>query len=438
MSAAGSTEFLSWGRYPREYPDHVHAPWWRHEELPRAASLLPRGCGRSYGDSCLNAGGTLIHTARLDRVLDFDRERGVVRCESGMTLARLLDLVVPSGWFPPVMPGTRHVSIGGAIANDVHGKNHHVAGSFGRHVLRFELARSDGARLECSPDMHEDLFAATIGGLGLTGLVTWAEIALKPIRSANLDMETIAFAGIGEFLALSRESNERFEHTVAWIDSTQRRGVAGRGLFMRANPVDEPDGSLARPVAAPRLRIPFDFPAAALSRTAMSLFNALHYRAARRGKRRVHYAPFFHPLDGIGDWNRIYGARGLLQHQCVVPLAEAPGAVAEMLGAIASAGEASFLSVLKVFGDRPSPGMLSFPRPGVTLALDFPVRAATLDLLDRLDRVVMEAGGAVYPAKDARMSPATFAASFPRVGEFARHVDPAFSSSFWRRVRRDG
>jgi hypothetical protein len=207
---------------------------------------------------------------------------------------------------------------------------------------------------------------------------------------------------------------------------------------MRANPVDESDGSLAGPVAAPRLRIPFDFPAAALSRTAMSLFNALHYRAARRGKRRVHYAPFFHPLDGIGDWNRIYGARGLLQHQCVVPLAEAPGAVAEMLGAIASAGEASFLSVLKVFGDRPSPGMLSFPRPGVTLALDFPVRAATLDLLDRLDRVVMEAGGAVYPAKDARMSPATFAASFPRVGEFARHVDPAFSSSFWRRVRRDG
>jgi FAD/FMN-containing dehydrogenase len=355
-----------------------------------------------------------------------------------MTLAQLLELAVPAGWFPPVLPGTRHVSIGGAIANDVHGKNHHGAGSFGRHVLRFELARSDGARLECSPDMHGELFAATIGGLGLTGLVTWAEIALKPIRSANLDVETIAFAGMDEFLALSRESNERFEHTVAWIDSTSRADGLGRGLFMRANHLDESDGSLPQPLATPRFRVPFDFPAAALSRPAVSLFNAFHYRAASRGTRRVHYAPFFHPLDAIGDWNRLYGSRGFLQHQCVVPLGEAPAAMARMLREIASAGEASFLSVLKVFGDRPSPGMLSFPRPGVTLALDFPVRPATLDLLERLDRVVVEAGGAVYPAKDARMSPATFAASFPRVEEFSRHVDAAFSSSFWRRVRGHG
>jgi FAD/FMN-containing dehydrogenase len=438
MSAAGIADFPSWGRYPREYPERVHAPWWRHEDLPSAVSLLPRGCGRSYGDSCLNAGGTLIHTAHLDRVIAFDRERGIVRCESGMTLAQLLELAVPAGWFPPVLPGTRHVSIGGAIANDVHGKNHHDAGSFGRHVLRFELARSDGARLECSPDVHGELFAATIGGLGLTGLATWVEIALKPIRSANLDMETIAFAGMDEFLALSRESNERFEHAVAWIDSTSRADGLGRGLFMRANHVDESDGSLSQPLAAPRFRVPFDFPAATLSRPAVSLFNAFHYRAASRGTRRVHYAPFFHPLDAIGDWSRLYGARGLLQHQCVVPLGEAPGAMAGMLREIASAGEASFLSVLKVFGDRPSPGMLSFPRPGVTLALDFPVRPATLDLLERLDRVVTEAGGAVYPAKDARMSPATFAASFPRVEEFSRHVDPAFSSSFWRRVRGHG
>lgn len=435
MSAAGPAGFLSWGRYPRESAARVQAPWWRHEPLPEGASLLPRGSGRSYGDSCLNAGGTLIHTAHLDRVLAFDRQSGILRCEAGMTLAQLFALAVPAGWFPPVVPGTRHVTIGGAIANDVHGKNHHVAGSFGCHVRRFELVRSGGARIECSADSHGDLFAATIGGLGLTGLVTWAEIALKPIRSARLDAQTLAFAGIDEFLALSRESNERFEHVVAWIDATS---PAFRGLFMRADFVAESDGSLAEPVAAPRLRVPFDLPRALSGRAVISLFNALHYRAARRGTHRVHFAPFFHPLDAIGDWNRFYGAGGLLQHQSVIPMGAARGALEEMLGAMGSAGEASFLSVLKVFGDRPSPGIMSFPRPGVTLALDFPARAATLDLLDRLDGVVDSAGGAVYPAKDARMSPATFAASFPRVEEFARHVDPAFSSSFWRRVRDRG
>jgi FAD/FMN-containing dehydrogenase len=302
-------------------------------------------------------------------------------------------------------------------------------------VRRFELVRSDGARLECSPDSRADLFAATIGGLGLTGLVTWAEIALKPIRSARLDAETLPFAGIDDFLALSSESNAGFEHVVGWIDTTSR---AGRGLFMRANFVGESDGSLSEPVAAARLRVPFDLPRAASSRAVLSLFNALHYRVAARGTHRVHFAPFFHPLDAVGDWNRFYGAGGLLQHQCVIPMGAARGALDEMLAAMRSAGEASFLSVLKVFGDRPSPGILSFPRPGVTLALDFPARASTLALLERLDRIVVAAGGAVYPAKDARMSPSTFAASFPRVEEFAHHVDPAFSSSFWRRVRGRG
>jgi FAD/FMN-containing dehydrogenase len=416
----------------------VHTPYWRHEALPGEAPILPRGCGRSYGDSCLNADGTLIHTAHLDRLIAFDRERGIVRCEAGMTLAQLLEFAVPHGWFPPVLPGTRYVSIGGAIANDVHGKNHHVAGSFGRHVRRFELARSDGMRVECSPESSPELFAATVGGLGLTGLITWAEIALRPIRSANLDSETIPFEGMDEFLELSRQSHDRFEHSVAWIDTTGQRWGVGRGLFMRANPVEEADGSLAKAPSAPRLRVPFDFPAVALGRTTISLFNAWHYRTAALGRQRVHYAPFFHPLDAIGGWNRIYGARGFLQHQCVVPHAGASRAMDEILGAVTAAGQASFLSVIKVFGDLPSPGMLSFPRPGVTLAMDFPAGPATLEMLDRLDAIVMEAGGAIYPAKDARMSPGTFARSFGRADEFARHVDPAFSSSFWRRVRPHG
>jgi len=435
MSAA---DFLSWGRYPRVAPRSVVAPSWRHEPLPAGASLLPRGCGRSYGDSCLNADGTLIHTAHLDRMVAFDRERGIVRCEAGMTLAQLLEVVVPAGWFPPVLPGTRFVSIGGAIANDVHGKNHHVAGSFGCHVRRFELARSDGTRVECSPDSNAELFAATIGGLGLTGLVTWAEIALAPIVSPVLDVETLAFEGVGEFLALSRDSAQRFEYTVAWIDATAGGGKVGRGLFMRANPAAQP-GELDAGRAHPRISIPFDFPAFALSRPAIAAFNAFHYGWTRRGAARTHFVPFFFPLDAVGQWNRVYGRRGFLQHQSVVPMADASRTLEAMLREIAASGEASFLSVLKVFGDRESPGMLSFPRPGATLALDFPHRGATtLALLDRLDAIVTGAGGAIYPAKDARMSPETFARSFPRAVEFERHVDPAFSSSFWRRVRGRG
>jgi FAD/FMN-containing dehydrogenase len=439
MTADPALERLSWGRYPRQSAGAVVPMGWRHDPLPAGGCLLPRGSGRSYGDSCLNAGGTLVDTAPLDHVIAFDRATGILRCEAGMTLARILELVVPAGWFLPVTPGTRFVTLGGAIANDVHGKNHHAAGTFGCHVRRFELLRSDGARLECAPDSHVELFAATIGGLGLTGLVTWAEIALRPIRSARLDAETVPFSGVDEFLDLSRESNERFEHTVAWVDATARGNRLGRGLFMRANHVEEPQSPLAANAHRARYGIPFDFPAAALSRPLVAAFNTLHFHAARRGRARVHFDPFFYPLDGVRDWNRVYGRRGFVQHQSVVPAAQARDAVNAMLEAIASSGEASFLSVLKVFGARASPGLLSFPRPGATLALDFPMRGAgTLALLDRLDAIVMQGGGAIYPAKDARMSPQTFARSFPRLAQFERQVDPAFSSSFWRRVHRHG
>jgi FAD/FMN-containing dehydrogenase len=437
--SADPLERLSWGRYPRQRAGSVHAPWWRHDALPAERPLLPRGCGRSYGDSCLNADGVLIDTAHLDHFIEFDRGAGILRCEAGTTLAQILDVIVPAGWFLPVTPGTRLVTLGGAIANDVHGKNHHRAGSFGRHVRRFELARSDGARLECSPEIHAELFAATIGGLGLTGLVTWAEIALRPIRSARLEVETLRFAGIGEFLALSRESSSRFEHTVAWIDANARGARLGRGLFMRANHVEESDGSLGLAPSRPRATVPFDFPDIAMSRPAAAAFNALHYRTAQRGVSTAHFVPFFYPLDAVASWNRVYGRRGFLQHQSVVPMAAAPGALTEMLHAIAASGEASFLSVLKVFGELPSPGLLSFPRPGATLALDFPMRGEpTLELLEHLDDIVVAAGGALYPAKDARMSAQTFAHSFARAAEFERHVDPGFSSSFWRRVHPHG
>ena len=447
----------SWGNYPKVEHAAVVALPWRHQGLPRAAgTMLAGGLARSYGDSCLNEGGMLVRTTGLDRLIEFDRAKGVLACEAGISLAQVLSIAVPAGWFLPVVPGTAWVTVGGAIANDVHGKNHHAAGSFGHHVRRFELLRSDGARIACSPGENASLFRATIGGLGLTGLVTWAELQLRPIRSASFDIETIRMENLDHFFALSEESGVRYdfsrsgsvteksyltplsEYSVAWVDALAKGSAIGRGTFMRANHASE-GGVAAGGGPRQRMSLPFDFPASALNRYSVGLFNTMYRaRASSHWKRsRERYGKYLFPLDAIGRWNRLYGKAGFVQHQSVVPRADAPAKVAEMLAAIAQSGEASFLTVLKVFGDAPPAGLMSFARPGVTLALDLPMRgAATLELLERLDAVVREAGGAIYPAKDARMSPATFRASFPNLREFEAHVDPAFSSSFWRRVTR--
>ncbi|HEX4330812.1 MAG TPA: FAD-binding oxidoreductase [Usitatibacter sp.] len=423
----------SWGNYPKVEHAAVVPLYWRHLELPAApAPMLPAGLARSYGDSCLNENGTLLATPRLDRLIAFDRSTGVIRCEAGMSLAALIALVLPAGWFLPVVPGTAYVTMGGAIANDVHGKNHHVAGTFGHHVRRFELLRSDGTRTECVPG--DKLFRATLGGLGLTGLVTWVELQLVSVPSAFLDVETIRMRDLDHFFALSEASSASHEYTVAWVDAMAQGADVGRGTFMRANFAH--DAGFAAPRAG-RLSIPFDFPSFALNRPGIALFNALYRARAQRDWKRTREpcSTYLFPLDGIGHWNRMYGARGFLQHQSVVPRTAARENIARMLEEIARDGEASFLSVLKVFGDRDGPGLLSFARPGVTLALDFPMRGPrTLELLDRLDAIVRSAGGAVYPAKDARMSAETFRTSFPRWQEFRAFIDPSFSSSFWRRV----
>ncbi|HUP31251.1 MAG TPA: FAD-binding oxidoreductase [Usitatibacter sp.] len=428
-------EVLPWGNYPRVRHAAIVPVYWRHQPLPSTTgTMLPLGLARSYGDSALNEGGTLLATRGLDRLAAFDREHGVVRCEAGVPLGRLLEIVEPHGWSLPVVPGTAHVTVGGALANDVHGKNHHVAGTFGHHVARFELLRSDRGRVQCSPTEERDLFRATLGGLGLTGLITWADLQLRRIPSQWVDVETRRMAGLDEFFALSAESAAH-EYTVAWIDALARGGAAGRGLFMRANPAL--DATQPPPAARSGIGIPFDWPAAVLNRHAVRAFNAL-YIARGGGQWRRSRQPtrkFLFPLDGIARWNRMYGKAGFLQHQSVVPRADAASKLREMLAEVARSGGASFLTVLKVFGEREPAGLLSFARPGVTLALDLPMRGeATLALLERLDAVVRDAGGAIYPAKDARMSPATFRASFPALEEFARHVDPAFSSSLWRRV----
>lgn len=426
----------SWGRFPQAR-QHVVPVTNRHDSLPcTATSLLPYGNGRSYGDSCLNDGGTLLHSRGLDRFIHFDPCTGVLRCESGVLFSEILDLVVPQGWFLPVTPGTRFVTVGGAIANDVHGKNHHRAGSMGHHLQEFELLRSDGSRQRCAPDENAELFAATIGGLGLTGLITWASIQLRRISSPWMVAENIRFHDLSEFFALSAESDEDFEYVVSWIDCVAKGKALGRGLFSRAN--HAPAHPEQRPRAPGRkLGVPITPPLSLINPVSLRVFNQLYYHRQLKPVVRgvTHYEPFFYPLDGVTNWNRIYGPRGFLQYQCVVPPGDAEPVVAELMRTIVASGSGSFLAVLKQFGSQPSRGLLSFPRPGTTLALDFPnTGKSTFELLDRLDDIVAAAQGAVYPAKDARMGGERFRKYFDRWQAFEPFIDPRFSSSFWRRV----
>jgi FAD/FMN-containing dehydrogenase len=430
----------SWGRYP-ESRSVRRSINWSCDSLPahdRSRKVLPYGMGRSYGDCCLNDGGEVIATSGMNRVLAFDLESGLIRCEAGVCLDDLLKLIVPRGWFLPVTPGTRYITVGGAVANDVHGKNHHHVGTFGCHVRQFELLRSDGRRIICSPRENSEWFAVTIGGIGLTGLITWVEFSLRKIASAMIEMETIKLGNLDDFFQISAESDQEFEHTVAWVDCLARGPALGRGIFMRGNHAPASAGPL-HAHQSPKLSVPLDFPTAALNIHTVTAFNTLYYgRVWQRMSRSVlHYGPFFHPLDSINQWNRIYGRRGFFQYQFVVPFSSDAAAVREIFERIARSGQGSFLAVLKTLGNKKSAGMMSFPMPGITLALDFSNGGAgTLKLFDELDRVVMEAGGRLYPAKDARMSPEFYVKSYPQYREFSNYIDPAFSSSFWRRVTK--
>ncbi len=426
----------SWGRYPAVHQRLVPLNN-RADLLPAFEGLaLPRGNGRSYGDSCLNPDGTLLCARGLDRFIAFDASTGVLRCEAGVTLAEIIELALPQGWFLPVTPGTRHVTVAGAIANDVHGKNHHRTGNFGHHVRAFELLRSDGERRLCVPGDRDGWFAATVGGLGLTGLITWAEVQLRRVSSSALETENIRFESLEEFFSLSAASADSYEYSVAWIDCLASGKARGRGHFTRADHCSalaqqrprSPDSKLSMPVTPP---------ISLVNPLSLRPFNTLYYWRQRSRRRRFvsHLLPFFYPLDSIGDWNRMYGPSGFLQYQCVLPPTASRDGVDALLAEIARSGSGSFLAVLKEFGNIPSLGMLSFPRPGTTLALDFPnTGPEVFKLLKRLDRVVDDAGGALYPAKDARMSAHSFQRAYSRWSEFSHYLDPRFSSGFWRRV----
>ena len=426
----------SWGRVLRA--SHQAGRPAQLGELPaylrQAAGLkngvLGIGLGRSYGDSGLNPEGGAIVTTALDRLIAFDPATGLIRAEAGISLLKLLEFLVPRGFFLPVTPGTRFVTLGGAIANDVHGKNHHGAGTFGAWVRGIGLLRGDGALRELRPG--ETLFEASIGGLGLTGLIAWAEFQAIPIQSRLMETETIPFSTLDEFFDLSGESEADFPYGVAWIDCM---AAQGRGLFTRAR--HAPTGGLQTKPFSPKLNLPMPAPGFLLNRLSITAFNDLYFRRGARqtGKRLCDFGPFFYPLDAIGHANLLYGKKGFYQYQSVIPPAGARAATAAMLRKISSAGQGSFLAVLKNFGRVGSPGMLSFPQEGTSLALDFPnLGQATLNLLAQLDDIVREAGGRLYPAKDGRMSAAMFRAGYPRLAEFSAYRDPAFASAFSRRM----
>jgi FAD/FMN-containing dehydrogenase len=434
---AASDDVLSWGRVVRAR-HAVARPAWR-DVLPAllkdgdSTTWLAIGAGRSYGDSGLNPDNAVLDMAALDRGILFDPVRRVVRAEAGLTFDALLPMLLKAGCFLPVTPGTRFVTLGGAVANDVHGKNHHGAGTFGCWVRRLGLLRSDGIERNLGRDDETGLFAATVGGLGLTGIVTWVEFGVIPVGSAMMETETLPFDDLDGFFALAADS-EAHDYTVAWVDCLASGASLGRGIFSRGS--HAPQGPRTLPVGSGPV-VPFEFPAIALNGASVRAFNALYNwrQRSKAGRAVVPYTSFFYPLDAVRHWNRIYGRRGMYQYQSVVPPAASADATRAMLEAISAARQGSFLAVLKTFGPKASPGLLSFPREGTTLALDFPNRGRdTLALFDRLDAIVREAGGRLYPAKDGRLPPDLFRAGYPALSAFERHVDPRFSSRFWRRM----
>ncbi|MES2664222.1 MAG: FAD-binding oxidoreductase [Pseudomonadota bacterium] len=435
MDKADQTPAPSWGRYFKWHQPRQKLQW-RHQISFPDLKVLPYGLGRSYGDSCLLQHGTLLDCSNLNRLIHFDKENGILTAEAGLSLRDILEFAVPKGWFLPVTPGSQFVTLGGAIANDVHGKNHHRAGNFGHHILEFTLLRSNGETLHCSRTENSEWFAATVGGLGLTGLIVSVTIKLKSIHSPWMDVTSIKYSNFDEFCALSDSYSKSHEYTVAWVDACATGHNLGRGIFLAAHHSEVGVHDDVKINKQPGFNLPFTFPNFALNAFTVRAFNTLYY--ARQQQRIVnqpqHYRNYFYPLDGIGQWNKMYGSRGFLQYQCVIPK-ENKEAMRSLIESVAHSKTGSFLTVLKEFGNIKSLGMMSFPRPGYTFALDFANQGqSTLRLLSRFDAIVSEAQGAVYPAKDARMSAQHFRQYFPKWQAWQKFIDPAFSSSFWQRM----
>lgn len=442
-----------WGNVPRQSAEVYRPEKWADDRAlvveTSQRTIIARGLGRSYGDAALNEGGAVALQTRLDRFISFDPAIGVLECEGGVSFADVLDTFVPRGFFPPVTPGTRYVTIGGAIAADVHGKNHHRDGSIGQFVERFDLLTAGGKTLRCSREQNAEAFWATLGGMGLTGIILTAALRLRTIESAYIAVNYQRAKNLDQALSLFAQDDEQYEYSVAWIDCLARGEAMGRSVLMRGNHASAsqlPPQLQQHPLHLQPKRkksVPFFFPSFALSPLTVRLFNNRYYKGSRTGEHLVDYDQFFYPLDSVLHWNRVYGKRGFFQYQAVFPPSGARECLLELLGRMSASGRASFLAVLKTMGN-PSGGMLSFPMPGHTLALDIPNDGPqTVDFLRELDQIVLRFGGRVYLAKDACMLPEAFRAMYPRLAEFEQvraKLDPSgrFQSSLVRRLKIGG
>jgi FAD/FMN-containing dehydrogenase len=422
-------KLAGWGRFP-VLEARRHAP--RSVEALRALvrakpSLIARGNGRAYGDSAINPAAT-VETHHLNRMLAFDAGSGQLVAEAGVLLSDIIAAFLPRGWFPMVTPGTKFITLGGAIAADVHGKNHHKDGSFRTCVDWIEVMGPEGAIQRCTAQDNTALFENTLGGMGLTGIILRAAIRLRPVETAWIRQTTVAAQNLNAAMA-EFEAAQGATYSVAWIDCLATGHNLGRSLVMlgeHAAHSDLPAPRARTPlkiVPKAKRRIPVDFPGFALNRLTVRAFNALYYWAGARktGTQLVDWDSYFYPLDAILGWNRIYGRHGFAQFQCVLPLARSEEGLTALLAETAKAGAGSFLAVLKRFGAQDS--AFSFPMEGYTLALDFPVTPRTLALLDRLDQITLAHGGRFYLAKDSRMSAATLRASDPRIRDFQSYRD---------------
>jgi FAD/FMN-containing dehydrogenase len=419
-------QIANWGNYPvvESNEEYFSFPEQLQELLSRDASFIPRGNGRCYGDASLAQ--TTISTLKFDKILSFDKSTGVFECQSGLTLDQILEVIVPAGWFLPVTPGTKFITVGGAVASDVHGKNHHIDGSFSNHILEMEIVLASKESIVCSPQNHPDLFEATCGGMGLTGIISRVRFQLKKIGTSFIRQKQVKASNLEELIHLFDEYNH-YTYSVAWIDCLKKGKDFGRSILMlgeHASPEDLNEKQKQDPLQLPKkkqINFPFNLPSWVLNSFTVKAFNFLFYR--KNFKREINnvigYEPFFYPLDAILHWNRGYGKNGFVQYQFVLPL-EAKKGLIEILNAISDKGLGSFLAVLKVFGKQES--IISFPREGYTLALDFPVKPGLLEFLDELDQIVLRYGGRLYMSKDARMKPEILRKGYPGLDRFKEIV----------------
>lgn len=432
----------NWGNFPV-----VEASITEFDNTNEASNIVKcynngvvRGAGLSYGDASLAT--NILSTTQFNRILSLDEQSGVIVTEAGVTLDQILCLIVPKGWFLPVTPGTKFITVGGAVAGDVHGKNHHSEGSFSKYVTRLEVLLADGSQTTCTPHINPELFDLVCGGLGHAAMILTVTFTLKPIRTAFIRQQNVVINNLDEMLTKLQDFNSS-TYSVSWIDCLATGKSLGRGVLMlgeHAEPDDIKSNEPFKVHSAPKLSAPFFLPGFLLNSISVRTFNFLYYNKFRLGAREVvvHYDPYFYPLDFVRNWNKLYGRRGFLQYQFVIPFQHASIGLRTILDKISKSGLASFLAVLKSMG--PGEHLLSFSMPGFTLALDFPVSEKIFSILDELDKIVVDLGGRIYLVKDARMQPEIFKKGYPTATQFKERVtrfdpDHRFSSSLSKRLQ---